>query len=168
MQKKVAGVELEERRFNEAASHFLNTLLPEVVEQAVRKMAFDVVDETARGLNGAVGLPKRIDTGRLRAGWRVAMMDGGLDAPPSAASAQASEAGDGEATVNRGLGGRVVGVEVRNNVEYARDVEEGTESMAPGKHLERALRVIRIRLPKDTSRDGINARMQKAWKGGHQ
>ena len=152
---------LETERFDAATREFLGRLLPRAVDAAVRKIAFDVVDETARGLNGLGGLPKRIDTGRLRAGWRVALEDGGLPVPGSAAGSPESLTGDGEADLERHYG-HLVGVTVVNRVEYARHVEEGTVHMEPGKHLERALRVVRLRFPRDPtfSRD-----VSRAWRG---
>jgi len=158
-------LQFEESRWDAAVSNFLRTLLPEVVGGAVRSMAVEVVDHTARGLNGAGGTPKRIDTGRLRAGWRVALQNGGMPAPDSASASADSLPGDGVSVFSRGPGGLSEDIEVRNNVEYARYVEEGTETMAPGKHLERALRIVRGGFPRETGPDSIGADMKAAWNG---
>ena len=151
---------LEKDRFDRAVSRFLRNKAPAVVKVAVRKLAFDVVAETTKGLNGLGGLPKRIDTGRLRAGWRVAMADGGLPTfgLPSSASSKAS---DGSA--NMSGSGVDLTITVTNRVNYAAHVEHGTVHMIPpGKHLERALRLARTRLPRDT-RDGLGPAMRRAF-----
>lgn len=162
---KGTTMEFEETRFDAAVSTFLRQLLPEAVDQAVRKMAFDVVDVTARGLNGAGGLPKRIDTGRLRAAWGVALQDGGLPVPASVASSPETLPGDGGATLDYGSSGLLQGIEVRNNVEYAAHVEYGTETMAPGKHLERALRIVRESLPREIGPGSFSGDVARAWEG---
>jgi len=136
-------------RLESAISRFLRDAVPEVVDVVVRKTAFDVVALTTRGLNGVDGLPKRIDTGRYRAGWRVALeatgiSSAGINAPDAASSKPSDGSGSFKA------GPLLVKAIVTNNVEYARYVEDGTSRMAPGHHLKRALH-----LASDVFEDGL-------------
>jgi len=155
-------LQLEEARFAKAIDRFLRRQIPSVVRVAVRKLAFDVASTTARNLNGAGTLPKRIDTGRLRAGWRVALADGGLPTTgmPGAAT---SQGGDGDMTETTS-GGEVT-ITVTNRVEYAAHVEHGTSRMAPGKHLESALRTVRKALPRDEGKGSLPKGVTDAWGG---
>lgn len=155
----ILSLEVEQARFARSMRAFLDTRAPEVVDLAVRKMAFDVVRETTLAMNGIEVLPKRIDTGRLRAGWRVAMADGGLPTEGLPSSA-ASQPGDGTAVVGR-AGGLARIVTVQNRVAYAGYVEHGTRWMRPGKHLERALRVVRAALPGGAT---VRAPLLRAWR----
>ena len=99
------------------------------VQQALATETDDLLRETAmivtasamRRLNGVGGHIKRIDTGRLRGGWGIAL-----------ASLQSRGAGsveDGGSTWEKGA------VTVYNGVEYAAHVEYGTATMEPGWHL---------------------------------
>lgn len=143
-------VRLNQRALRSAISAFTRRHGPAATDRAVRKVAFDVVAYTTRALNGdAAGYPhpKRIDTGRLRAGWNVAIekavgRSAGTtavapvrrDGSPSGASpsdGSASWAGTGLART----------VTVTNAVEYGPEVEFGTFQMLPGLHLTRGLLV---------------------------
>lgn len=158
-------LELDQARLSRAVSAFLSQLDTRVSHVVVRKIAFDVVAETQKGLNGALGgLPKRIDTGRLRGGWRVAMQNGGLRTRGLSPTVPENEAGDG-AVVESGRG-LTRSVEVSNNVEYAEHVEYGTESMAPGLHLTRALRVVAQQVPTDGQPESLRAEIEAAWTRG--
>ena len=67
---------LNQRLMRTAVNAFARRHGPAAVDKAVRKMAFDVVSYTTRALNGAeagYAHPKRIDTGRYRAAWNVAI-----------------------------------------------------------------------------------------------
>lgn len=158
-------LEFEQREFDAAVDNFLRRLEPKVISIGVRKMAFDVVEWTTGALNGERGLPRRIDTGRLRAGWRVALADGGIPAPSAAEGSSASLPGDGFCTEERGASGDVRGLTVGNRVEYAPDVEYGTEAMRPGMHLEGGLRAIRERIPREHGPGTVPDNMDRAFHG---
>lgn len=149
------SIEFDRRRFNAATSKFLRRLAPAAVDRAVRKMAFDVAAETVKGLNGVDGLPKRIDTGRLRAAWAVAVtpVSGRAAGPVGDA-----KAGDGTSTMSgHGLARQA---SVTNNVEYAPYVEDGTGTMAAGHHLARAFRVVG-----NQARALVGDELIEAWHG---
>lgn len=138
-------LKLEERRFKAALSEFLRRRAPAVAERAARKIALDIGAEVVKSLNGEEAgypNPKRVDTGRYRAGWCAAVgLATGIAPGPTAAA----QAGDGSGRTD-GAGLRRT-VTVENNVEYGPYVEFGThdrdggERMEPGLHLHRALRV---------------------------
>lgn len=139
------SVEMDQNRLNRAMFRFLTKQIPAVRDVVVRSTALEVVALVTRALNGVDGLPKRIDTGRLRAGWRIALSSmgfqtTGLDAPSSGNPDNPSQDddGDGQYTHNE----RVSIAVVSNNVRYARFVEDGTSRMRPGHHLKRALRLV--------------------------
>lgn len=148
--------------FDREVKRFLSTLLPEVADAAVRKMAFDVVWNVMTLLNGLKGLPKRIDTGRLRGAWRVAMANGGFVTKglPRATRGTSGAAGSGDGEAGMSGAGSERTATVINRVEYAPHVEHGTATMEPGKHLEVALRTVRQDIPKDPF---LPDEMAKAW-----
>lgn len=155
-------VTLDERRLRARLAAFTRAMGPEVRDVVVRKTAFDVVAETTRGLNGVAGLPKRIDTGRLRAGWRIAAEAAALPSLPGAAAStdpgNPSQPGDGLAQERRSGGALVL--TVGNAVAYARHVEFGTRRMRPGLHLQRGLRLAARNLPPTAAEA-----MRRAWRG---
>jgi hypothetical protein len=143
MAKRTATFEFEQRRFNAASKAFLRRLPAEAIGPAVRKLAFDVVAETVRGITFGLGGPARVDTGRYRAAWR---------------------AGFDKARV-RGKGLRTTAT-VTNNVEYGPFVEFGTSKMAAGNHLTRALAVVRRDLPAGRGAFKVLADLfAKLWNG---
>lgn len=151
-------VEFEERRLNKAIAEFIG-LSDELVEVVARKLAFDALYETTTAIGGLYGLPKRIDTGRYRAGWRLAGREAKLGALPGDVSA-ASEIGDGEAKVTRTK--LVMEMELTNNVEYGEYLEYGTLYLQPpGLHLTRGVTVTRFKFLKSL---GVFAKdVNDAW-----
>lgn len=154
MSKQFATVEFEQAAFDRAAKAFVDRLPAEFVDPTIRKWAADVLFHVTAALNGVAGLPRRIDTGRLRGGWRMAADDAGI---PSATPTGAAHGGDGSATwTGSGADRSVV---VQNNVEYAAFVEDGTSRMAPGNHLKRALRVVAAEIPRDGEAEKLFAKL---------
>jgi len=133
-----------QRRLNGALSRFLRQM-PEARETVLRKIGFDVLRDTVVSITtGEGGNPKRVDTGRYRAAWRAGGEDVGIDVPgPSTASAQPRD-GQGRWIKRR----NETALEVTNNVEYGAFVEYGTEKMAPGNHLTRAMELARRNVPR--------------------
>lgn len=163
--RQMLTMELDNDRLSAALRALLKDKLPGAINKACRKVAFDVVAETQKALNGELGgLPKRIDTGRLRGGWRVAMQNGGLPTRGLAKSS-ANRPEDGSATIT-GKGTDAISITVANNVEYAEHVEYGTETMAPGMHLQRALRVVAQQVPNDNQPESLRREIAKAWERG--
>lgn len=162
------SLEIDNERFARAIGAFLRSHIPDVASASVRTIAFDVVVETQKALNGQRGgLPKRIDTGRLRGGWRVALENGGLPTAGLARSS-ANTSADGDAT-DEGRGHERT-ITVTNKVEYAPFVEFGTAHMAPGLHLTRALRVTAQRIIRRTSPENVSGELRtevdRAWTAG--
>lgn len=115
----------------EAAITKIGDRLPEVQDKIVRKKAFDVVADIGVSLTtGAYGNPQRVDTGRLRASYNVAIGPMGLGSPGPTAEAKA---GDGKSSVK--TTGTMTVATVQSAVEYAQRVEDGTATMAPGRHV---------------------------------
>ena len=121
--------------------------LPKAIDKIVRRTALLGVSEIVKSLNGEEAgypNPKRIDTGRYRAGWgmglQAAIGKGATMAPASTDPKNPTEPGDGTGT-QTGRGTLTNRVRVENNVRYGIYVEEGTVFMRPGNHLERALLV---------------------------
>ena len=131
------SVHFDQANFNREVQKFLRAIPEKVRERAVRKIAFDVVSDVVVGIGGFFGNPKRIDTGRYRAGWGVAARIGELPGAGRLPRAPGSEPGDGSARWSESL--TRTGITVANNVEYGPHVEHGTARMAPGKHLATAL-----------------------------
>lgn len=134
--RPIVSVEFLQADFDRAFQKFASEQAPEIIDTAVRKVAFDVIYDTQAALNGVDGLPKRIDTGRLRGGWRFGAEAAGLPTG-GLVSSPANQAGDGSGSVTSGAT-RAEAV-VQNNVRYARYVEDGTTRMRGGHHLKRAL-----------------------------
>lgn len=147
----VLNLRVNERRLSSAIRAFASRRGPEAVDRIVRKTAFDVVAYTTRAINGTEAgypHPKRIDTGRYRAAWSVAIEEAVGRAAGSTAVAATSrhtgepnppEAGDGYARWSgRGLAQAVL---VGNAVKYGPYIEWGTRHMRPGLHLTRGLLV---------------------------
>lgn len=162
--------ELNRQLFRTALNAFVRRHGPAAVDVAVRKMAFDTVSYTTRALNGAgAGYthPKRIDTGRYRAAWNVAIEAAvGKKAGSTSVAARSrhtgepnpAQADDGTATVSGS--GLTRSITVENNVEYGPYIEFGTANMAPGLHLTRGLYVV--------GRDALKAvgvPLRAAWEG---
>lgn len=108
--------------------------MPQIGDALVRKVAFDVVADVAERVP--------VDTGRLRAGWRVSL------------SALANEGAESE-TVSVFSSGGNTSIEVTNPVEYAPFIEYGTASRPPGNHLALALEAVRLNLPTDTFGEAV-------------
>jgi hypothetical protein len=101
---------------------------PEIGDQIIRKLAFDIV----------AGVAERVpvDTGRYRAGWRVS-----LDVL----------AGDGTSeTVDVEESGDRMRIIVTNPVEYGVYIEYGTSTRAPGLQLQTAIAAARAGLGVET------------------
>lgn len=131
-----ATLTLDEARFNGAVRAFLRRQAPDAVDRAARRIAFGVGSTLVRSLNGLGGLPKRIDTGRYRAGWATGTSEA-TGRRVVAPSAPTSQPGDGQGTrTGRGLS---LTVTVINNVEYGEHVEYGTDRMTAGLHRKAAL-----------------------------
>ena len=138
--------------FATALRAFVRKHGPEVVDKVTRKMAFDTVAYTTKALNGAgAGYyhPKRIDTGRYRAAWSVAIEAAtGKRAGSTAVSSASTHTGkpnppqsnDGQARVTGA--GLTRAITVINNVEYGPYIEFGTAHMTAGLHLTRGLLVV--------------------------
>lgn len=149
-------VKLDTRRFNASVRDVLSRAMPAAIDKALRWGAFAVVGEITRSLNGeeaGYDVPKRIDTGRYRAAWSVATraIYGKPGGPTSVGRSRTGKlnpprASDGQASVRGGPLKRRV--EIQNNVEYGHDVEDGTASMRPGRHVRRALIVLAPRYRK--------------------
>lgn len=133
--KRALNMQLDARRFSRAVERFVRKSGPAAADRIVRKTAFDVAREIVVSLNGVTGLPKRIDTGRYRAAWAVAVEAvAGRRAGPQSTAAHA---GDGGSTIEGTPFRRIV--TVTNNVEYGPYIEYGTERMAAGMHRAAAL-----------------------------
>ena len=180
--KAVSGANLVRLSSNEdvvrrALVNFTKNLAPEATDQAIRKVAADVINEVATGLSGSVsGVPQRVDTGRLRAGWGMAgrkmqistrtkwrmkgqRANSAIRIPKSAAS----QTNDGSVNVSGRKQDR--SIEVSNNVEYAVYVETGTVHMQPGNHLVRALGVVAQDIPNGEMSKDLDDDIQAAWEG---
>lgn len=140
-----------------ALRRFTQKALPEGMETATRKVAFDVVAETTRRIT--TGPPKRVDTGRYRAAWRAGAAAAGL--PTSGLPDGPDKTGDGYG--DSGRTGDTYRITVGNAVEYAAWVEFGTDKMAPGNHLSTALIVVRRGIPGDSSVGSIQLEIANAW-----
>lgn len=120
--------------------------LPKAIDKIVRRSALLGVSEIVKSLNGEEAgypNPKRIDTGRYKAGWGMGLQQAigaRIDAPPSTDPKNPTEVGDGTGS-HTGKGTLTTRVRVENNVRYGIYVEEGTVFMAPGNHLMRAMLV---------------------------
>lgn len=120
----------------DAALSKLGAQIPDLQDKIVRKKAFDVVaDITVSLTTGAYGNPIRVDTGRLRSSYNVAIGPMGLGTPGPTADAKAS---DGKSSVK--TEGTMTVATVQSSVEYAQLVEYGTAYMAPGHHVGIALK----------------------------
>lgn len=154
-------VALKADALTRALNRFLADAAPDAADAGVRRVAFEVVGETVRGITaGLEGTPQRVDTGRYRAAWRVAAEDAGLST--TGLPSGPVQSGDGSASWT-GRGTLHPQITIRNNVEYATLVEYGTARMAPGNHLTRALEVARRRIPGETGKDSVAAAIRKAW-----
>ena len=156
-------VKVNSERFRREWDKFTKTLAPQMVDLATRKTAFDVGGDIVRSLNGADAgypTPKRIDTGRYRAGWSIGVREATGAAPGPTTGGDAENPGlstDG-AGGTRHTATRAT-VWVANNVEYGPLVEYGTETMRPGHHLSHAMLRSATRL-----REALGAAIPAAWK----
>lgn len=130
-------------RLNAAIKAFVSVHGPNAADKIVRKASFDVIYRITTSLNGLHGTIKRIDTGRYRAGWNLALVaaTGQKAGPTSGGNAEnPQKATDGQGKVaGKGLLRRA---ELRNNVEYGPYIEYGTATMAPGQHVTLALEYV--------------------------
>lgn len=144
---------------------FTRGRLPREIDKIVRRTALLGVSEIVRSLNGEEAgypNPKRIDTGRYRAGWGMGLQQATgarVSAPPSSDPKNPTEAGDGTGA-QTGRGTLTNRIRIENNVKYGIYVEEGTVFMAPGNHLQRALLVAAADL-----RAAAGKAIPDAWNG---
>ncbi len=122
-------LQLDFKRFQASSSRFIRDL-DRLVEQSARKMAADVVADTARAWP--------VDSGRSRAAWRFGLQSA--------------------VEVNGHLYHEVT---VSNAVEYSVWIEYGTQTTAPGEHLQRAIRIAGRR-----AAAVFGPLVVSAWKGG--
>jgi len=167
----MVSVSVNTKALNAALARFLRDQGPELASQGARKVAFDVVRETVTALtHGGDGTPRRVDTGRLRAAWRIGAKQAGLPlsglrgSVKGSATAAGTKPSDGYGSI-QGSGLASV-VTVGNAVEYARFIEFGTVHIQPGNHLTRALEVVRRAIPGETGRGSIREAIERAWSGG--
>ena len=111
---------------------------PQISDQIVRKVAFDVVADVAATVP--------VDTGRYRAGWRVSLDTLGAEGAESDTVSVFEEAG-------------ALTIEVTNPVEYGPFIEFRTSTRPPGNQLASALASVRSALPVQLTADEIAA----AW-----
>lgn len=113
---------------------------PDIEDQIVRKIAFDVVADVAERVP--------VDTGRYRAGWRVSL------------DTLASEGAESETVSVSADPSGGTRIEVVNPVEYGPFIEYGTSTRPPGNHLASALATVRTSLPVALAASEVAA----AWK----
>jgi len=127
-------------RLNAAIHRFASVEGPRAAEKVTRKLGFDTIRRITMSLNGLFGLPKRIDTGRYRAAWNLALVAGTGQRAGTTAGGDArnpQRPGDGSGRWVRGRRGAKL--MLANNVEYGPDIEVGTPTMRPGRHVAAAL-----------------------------
>lgn len=136
--------------------------------KATRKLGYEVGQRIVRSLNGIYDAPKRVDTGRYRAGWAIGTTEatgirlaagvtrGEGGRFQSTDRAETSQAGDGRGEFSGRLWHFVV--TVTNNVEYGPYIEYGTASMAAGYHRDKALRFVQPRAEK-----ALKTAVRLAW-----
>lgn len=158
----VLAVKVNERRLTRGLQE-VRKRMPHLAGKLTRALGLAVVSEITRSMNGEEAgypLPKRIDTGRLRAAWNVGIERGtGVRVPQLPVTPTKNnrpQANDGEGSFTGS--GMTAHLRVRNNVRYAQYVEYGTKHMAPGGHLARALHVVgerRNRIARAILRDSL-------------
>lgn len=130
----------DQARLQQAVRAFTQRYAPQIVSRVLRRVALDIAGETSRSLNGTEAgypVPKRIDTGRLRAAWLASASD---------ARAQGTSVSLSQS------------IQVTNPVEYAPYVEFGTAKMPAGGHFQRAIRLATRKLDKVIERG-----VEEAW-----
>jgi hypothetical protein len=162
---------LNQRALRTAINAFARRHGPAATDRAVRKIAFN---------GDAAGYmhPKRIDTGRYRAAWNVAIeaavgkaagpktitpprnADGSRKHDSAGRFLKGEEVGPANGTARWSGRGLARTVTVINNVEYGPDVEYGTMYMIPGLHLTRGLLVA----TKDALKV-VGLELRAAWDG---
>ena len=171
MAKSTMSVDFLQAEFDSAMQEFLGKLVPEAVDVAIRKMAFDITSDIMKMLNGWEGLPKRIDTGRLRAAWRVGLKATGISTKGLPVTRGRVKVAEGRTSGTDGSGqfiGKGTGkpaVVVSNNVEYATFVERGTAFMRGGHHVKVALIKARRAISSDKSAGSLSSEVKKAFEG---
>ena len=172
MAKSTLTVDFMQAEFDAAMREFVDKLVPEAVDVAVRKMAFDITADVMKLMNGWEGLPKRIDTGRLRGAWRVALKSAGISTKGLPITRGRVKVAAGRTKGSDGAG-QIIGagtgkttVVVSNNVEYATLVEDGTARMAPGHHVKVALIKARRAVASDTSDESLASEVKRRFEGG--
>jgi hypothetical protein len=136
------SVQLSTQDFRRELDAFMRLLPKDVIVPAVKKIAFDVLADIVRGVT--VDSPTRVDTGRYRAGYRLALIDGAVSGAGALPSSSKSKTGDGE-MVYSGTG-LAFEAEIINHVDYALLVEDGTAKMRPGNHVKRALAAAKLNI----------------------
>lgn len=154
-QQNMITFKVNERRLRAALRDFVTKAGPKLADKIVRKAAMDVISETT---NLITTDPKRVDTGRYRAGWSMAANLVGAKGASALPAAPNSETGDG--TIERRGKGLERTIRVINNVEYGTYLEHGTEEMVAGRHVSRALETVAGNV-KEAAREYL----AEAWEG---
>ena len=143
---------------NAAMLRLTRELPGDVADQAVRKVAADVVADIQRGLSGNVAsVTRRVDEGRLRGSYGAGLAKvGGSPLYKGAAS-------DGIGQRRAGL--TSVELDIGSNLDYATYVEEGTPLMDPGNHVARALGTAAQGLPLQELEQELGRAIEEAWEG---
>lgn len=163
----MAGVTLkvDTQRLSWELARFTRNLAPDAISRAVRATTFHVGGDIIRSLNGGEAgfpVPKRIDTGRYRAGWVMgtAMVAGPAQGPTTGGDADnPQQPDDGVGETVRAAAGLKLAMKVTNNVEYGPYIEDGTDTMAPGHHLRLGILRGVVRL-----REALGKEIPAAWK----
>lgn len=157
----MVSIKLNTARLRAELSHFVRDLAPKAVDIAVRRTAFAVGGDIVRAINGAgagFAAPRRIDTGRYRAGWSMAVQAASGRAPgPTTASVPVLSSDGAAERVTTATG---TTIRVINNVEYGQYVEHGTQHMRPGHHV--ALSLLKHAA---TLRLELGKTIPQAWRG---
>ena len=137
-------VKVIQNDLNAAVKRVLDRM-PGIADVLIRKLAFDIVAEVAE--------LTPVDTGRLRAGWRVSL------------DVLAADGAESETVSVFREDGQLVGIEVINPVEYAPYIEYGTATRPPGNQLAIAMDKTRRRLTFGRGDNSILGQVQAAWEG---
>lgn len=166
----MAGVSIRINQARLAAElrGFLRTRGPNAIDRAVRATAFQVGGDIIRSLNGAgagFSAPKRIDTGRYRAGWAIGVQQATGRAVGSTVASPVGRDGrpnPQQADDGRGIRTRTAfstTVRAENNVEYGPYIEGGTATMRPGHHVALAMLRATVKL-----REALGREIPQAWR----
>lgn len=152
---------LNERKFRAAVADFMRKAGPKLADKIVRRAAMDVVNETTNLISTD---PKRVDTGRYRAGWtmagRLVNLHGAAATAYTTKAAADNQAQPTDGAIERRGSGLERTIRVINNVDYGTHVEHGTENMPAGRHVSRALE----KVAGDVT-EAAKEYMAEAWEG---